>query len=59
MNNITSYLSIALLGTCSVLYPFWIRDGYLDEWYPRIGAFISIYGGLAANIVYIYTNRKK
>jgi len=59
MDKLTSYLAIALLGTGAVLYPSWIRDGYLDEWYPRIGAFVAIYGGLIANIVYLYVTRKK
>ena len=59
MDRITSYLSIALLGTGAVLYPGWIRDGYLDDWYPRIGAFVAIYGGLIANIIYLYVTRKK
>lgn len=60
MNKITSYLSITFLGTCSVLYPFWIKNGYLslDELYPLIGSGIAIYGGLIANIIWHIKNNK-
>ena len=50
-DGFTSWISIALLGTAAVLWPFWLRDGYLDEWYPLIGSFVAIYGGLVANII--------
>jgi hypothetical protein len=62
MGRITSYLAIAFLGTAAVLWPGWLRDGYLEDWYPRIGTFIAIYGGLIGNIVWLildYRNNKK
>jgi hypothetical protein len=59
LNKITSYLSLILLGAGAILYPKWLAEGYLYEWYPRIGAFVAIYGGLIANIAYLYKTRKK
>jgi purine-cytosine permease-like protein len=56
---IISWVTIVFLGTCAVLWPIWLIDGYLEEWYPLIGSFIAIYGGLAANIVWLWKNRKK
>jgi hypothetical protein len=58
MRNITNYLSIILLLFGAVLWPFWVIKGYLYEWYPLIGSFVAIYGGLIANIFYIIKNRK-
>jgi hypothetical protein len=49
---------VILCGICSVLYPFWIRDGYLYEWYPLIGAGISSYGGFIASLVWYIKNKK-
>jgi len=58
MNKVTSYFSIIFLGTSAILYPFWVKNGYLDEWYPRIGAFIAIYGGFIASLIWYIQNRK-
>jgi hypothetical protein len=58
MKNITNYLSIILLSISAVLWPIWVLQGYLYEWYPLIGSFIAIYGGLTANILYIIKNKK-
>ena len=61
MRNITNYLSILLLSAGAILYPSWIKDGYLsiEEPYPLFGSAVAIYGGLIANIVYLLKNRKK
>jgi len=58
LNLISSILAIILLGTAAVLWPMWLRDGYLEDWYPRIGSFIAIYGGLVGNIIWIIKNKK-
>lgn len=57
-DSFTSWISIALLGTAAVLWPFWLKDGYLEDWYPRIGSFVAVYGGLIANIVWLIKNKK-
>jgi hypothetical protein len=49
---------IVFCGVGAFLYPGWIRDGYLEDWYPRIGAFVAIYGGLIASTVWYIQNRK-
>jgi hypothetical protein len=59
MNKITSFLSIALLGTCCVLYPYWWKEGYLEDWYLKISVAVAAYGGLIANIVWLKQNGKK
>ena len=59
MNNITSILSIVFLGVASILWPFWLANGYLDSWYLKIATFIAVYGGLAANFVWYFQSRKK
>jgi hypothetical protein len=56
---IISWTTIVFLGTCAVLWPFWLINGYLDELYPLIGSFVAIYGGLVANIVWLWKNKKK
>jgi hypothetical protein len=46
------------LGITAFLYPGWIKEGYLDEWYPRIGSFVAIYGGFIASLIWYIQNRK-
>ena len=50
--HITSWVAILLLLTGSVLYPYWIVKGYLENWYLIISVFIAGYGGLIGNIIW-------
>jgi hypothetical protein len=52
VKHIFHLLPVVFLGVCAILYPFWIKDGYLDELYPLIGSFIAIYGGFVASLVW-------
>ena len=58
MKNVTNWLSIVFLGTAAVLWPFWLVNGYLEDWYPKIGAFIAIYGGFVGSLVWYIQNKK-
>ena len=49
---------VIFLGIAGFLYPGWVNDGYLYDWYPRIGAFIAIYGGFIASLIWYIQNRK-
>jgi len=53
--HITSWVAILLLLTGSILYPYWIVKGYLENWYLIISVFIACYGGLIGNIFGIRT----
>lgn len=46
------------LAICAILYPFWIINGYLYEWYPIIGSAVAIYGGLPAFTIWYIKHRK-
>lgn len=50
--HITSVLALILLGSGCVMYPFWLMDGILDNWYLIITVFIASYGGFIANLVW-------
>lgn len=52
--HLSSWVSILLLVVCSLLYPLWVMEGYLDDWYLKISVFIASYGGLIASIVWYY-----
>lgn len=52
--HLSSWVSILLLSVCSLLYPLWIMEGYLDDWYLKISVFIASYGGLTASIIWYY-----
>lgn len=58
-DNIVSWITIVFLGVAGILWPFWLANGYLNEWYPLVGSFIAVYGGLIANIIYLYKSKKK
>lgn len=45
-------------GIAAFLYPGWIKNGYLYEWYPIIGVFIAVYGGFIGSLLWYIQNRK-
>ena len=51
---ILNILALVLLSVVAVKYPTWIADGYLDNLYSIIMVGIVAYGGIAANIWYLY-----
>jgi hypothetical protein len=53
-SHLSSWVSILLLAVCSILYPSWIKEGYLDDWYLKISVFVASYGGLIASIIWYY-----
>jgi hypothetical protein len=56
--HILHLMPVAGLGIAGFLYPSWIRDGYLEDWYPRIGAAVAIYGGFIGSLVWYLTQKK-
>lgn len=50
---------IILMLTFCILYPGWVKDGYLDTWYLKIAVGITSYGGLIANVVWLYKDIKR
>lgn len=51
--------SILLMLTFCVLYPGWVKDEYLDTLYLKIAVAIVAYGGLIANVVWLYKDVKR
>lgn len=51
-------LQILFSLTACILFPIWINDGFLVDWYPKVGAFIASYGGLVGGIIWYYQNIK-
>ena len=56
--HIFHLIPVVFLAICSILYPSWVMNGYLYEWYPIIGAFIAAYGGFTASLIWYIKNRK-
>lgn len=50
--HITSILALILLGAGCVMYPFWLMNGTLDNWYLIIAVFIASYGGFIGNLIW-------
>jgi hypothetical protein len=55
------YLPILFTAIAAILYPTWIRDGYLgfherELFYPTIASFVAIYGGLIMSCTWWYLN---
>jgi hypothetical protein len=55
--HIFHLLPVVLLGVAAFLYPSWIMDGYLEDWYPKIGAFVAIYGGFVGSLFWYLQNK--
>ena len=49
---------ILLLSFC-ILYPSWVKDGYLDTWFLKIAVGVTAYGGFIANVVWLYNDIKR
>jgi hypothetical protein len=58
MNKITSILAIVFFSAMCILWPFWLADGYLDNWYLIITTFITAYGGLVGNLIWYIRSKK-
>ena len=59
IKHILHIIPIIAFGYIGIfLYPKWLDSGYLDDWYPRIGAGIAVYGGFVGNLIWYITNRK-
>lgn len=46
MDKIAKLTAAALLGAGAILWPYWLLSNIFDNWYPAVGSFIAIYGGL-------------
>ena len=42
-----------------IQWPFWLRDGYLDSLYLKVGTFVAAYGGFVGSLVWYIQWRKK
>ncbi len=49
---ITIPLTISLVGC--ILYPSWLKNGYLDNLYLKIAVFVACYGAFIANLLWIF-----
>jgi hypothetical protein len=49
-------LQILFSVTMCVLFPFWVSNGYLNETYPIVGAFVASYGGFIGGVIWYYRN---
>jgi hypothetical protein len=58
LKHVFNLIPVVLLGIAGLLYPGWISAGYLEDWYPKIGAFVAIYGGFIASLVWYIKNKK-
>jgi hypothetical protein len=58
LKHVLNLIPVVLLGIAGILYPGWIADGYLEDWYPKIGAFVAVYGGFIGSLVWYIKNKK-
>ena len=59
LKHIFHLIPVVGLGFVGIfLYPKWIQEGYLTDWYPKIGAAVAIYGGFIGSLVWYLTNKK-
>lgn len=59
LGRIVDILTILLTLSFSVLYPFWLANGYLDTMYLKIAVAIAAYGGFIGNVVWLYKDIKR
>lgn len=59
LGRIVDILTILLTLSFSVLYPFWLVNGYLDTMYLKIAVAIAAYGGFIGNVVWLYKDIKR
>jgi hypothetical protein len=56
--HVLNLIPVVLLGIAGFLYPSWIANGYLEDVYSKIGAFIAIYGGFIGALLWYIKNKK-
>ena len=42
-----------------ILYPGWVKEGYLNTWYLKIAVGIAAYGGFIGTLIWLYRDIKK
>jgi hypothetical protein len=59
LKHIFHLIPVVGLGYVGIfLYPEWLNSGYLEDWYPRIGAGVATYGGFIGSLVWYILNKK-
>ncbi len=59
IKHIFHLLPVVCLGYVGIfLYPEWLKSGYLDDLYPKIGSFIAVYGGFVGSLLWYILNYK-
>lgn len=57
--HIFHLIPVFALGYVGIfLYPQWVKDGYLEDPYPRIGAFVAVYVGFVGSLLWYIKQRK-
>jgi ABC-type Fe3+-siderophore transport system permease subunit len=46
MDKFAKLIAATLLGMGAILWPYWLLSNTFSNWYPAVGSFIAIYGGL-------------
>lgn len=57
--RILDFTGLSLCLAFCILYPGWVKDGYLDTWYLKIAVAIAAYGGFIGNAIWIYQDIKR
>lgn len=57
--HLMSWVGILICLIGGILYPFWLLEGYLNDWYLKIMVFVACYGGLIASVAWYKDFLKK
>ena len=56
---VTSLIALFILGVGGIMYPIWLHNGVLDNWYVILTLPIAVYGGFIANLIWLIKNVTK
>jgi hypothetical protein len=59
MKDFLHIFQIILMLTFCILWPSWLKNGYLDSLYLIIATFIAAYGGFIASLYWYIKNSFK
>ncbi len=59
MKDLLSVIQLLLCGTFCILWPSWLKEGYLDSTYLIFSTFIAAYGGFIAGLYWFIKHKFK
>lgn len=59
MERVFTKVGFVGFSIMAIIFPFLVKQGYVDNWYTLMGSIVSIYGGLIAISIRMIQQRNR